>query len=276
VGIERFAELEGNGQSEPRARAALAGALLRHDRRLLADYVRFYLKGRLGRAERLQHRHVPQAMTWEGARRTILDPIGASPAGASLELVRRTRESPPPNGSVAERAAQRQAGDESLGELVYALVRAERPDVVIETGVATGVTSAYALAALEDNGSGVLHSVDLPPTAFVATGIVGSRVPAALRHRWRYHWGAARRLLPAVLDQTEGRRIFIHDSDHGYRDMRWELEQAWNAMDPGDWLVADDVDLHDAFVDFAQSRGARPYFVAQRDKSSCTGLVRRT
>jgi hypothetical protein len=179
------------------------------------------------------------------------------------------------DGSRAQRMAQQFAGDHTLGELVYALVRAARPDTVIETGVATGVTSAFALAALEDNGHGELHSVDLPPGALVARGLVGSGIPPTLRHRWRPRWGDARRLLPRVLEQTGGRRVFVHDSDHGYQAMRGELECAWRAFGSGDWIVADDVDLHDAFLDVAIAHDAVPYVIAQKDKPSCTGLMQR-
>jgi predicted O-methyltransferase YrrM len=91
------------------------------------------------------------------------------------------------------------AGDSALGRIVYAVVRATRPDVVVETGVATGVTSAYLLAALEDNGHGALHSIDLPPTDMVAAGHVGAAIPADLKARWTYHWGSSRRLLSKVL-----------------------------------------------------------------------------
>src|SRR5262249_30987585 len=48
--------------------------------------------------------------------------------------------------------------DTSLGELAYAIARMLRPDVVIETGVARGITSAFVLAALEDNSHGRLES----------------------------------------------------------------------------------------------------------------------
>jgi cephalosporin hydroxylase len=78
-----------------------------------------------------------------------------------------------------------------------------------------------------------------------------------------------------MLEQTGGRRVFVHDSDHGYEAMRGELECAWQALRPGDWIVADDVELHDAFIDVAIAHGAVPYVIAQKDKRSCTGLMRR-
>jgi predicted O-methyltransferase YrrM len=162
--------------------------------------------------------------------------------------------------------------DSSLGELAYALVRVHRPDVVIETGVARGITTAFVLAALEDNGHGSLHSIDLPPPRMVEAELVSTAVPNALRPRWTYHWGAARRLLPRVLRSAGGaRRMFIHDSDHSYANMRWEIETAWAALSPGDVLLCDDANFHSGFADAAAAVGASARYVEQ--PNGLTGLL---
>ena len=50
-------------------------------------------------------------------------------------------------------------GFAGLGYL-YAVVRAAKPAVVVETGVASGMSSAHILRALAANGSGALHLSD--------------------------------------------------------------------------------------------------------------------
>lgn len=165
------------------------------------------------------------------------------------------------------------AGDTMLGLLVYRVARATRPDMIVETGVATGVTSAHLLAALEDNGHGMLHSIDLPPTDMLAAGHVGAAVPHDLRHRWMYHWGASRRLLPKLLSDLQGRLMFVHDSDHSYANMAWEIRNAWRAMTSGGVIVCDDVDLHSAFIDTARELECIPRLVGQREKEGTTGLL---
>jgi predicted O-methyltransferase YrrM len=265
--------------------AALAGAAFRASRkepRLPVDYARLYLirlyrNAPLGRSPLLDVRSPSRPLPWDHGPELIARTAGAWSNGKALELARSAtaRISGGSERSRAQRLGRQLASDPSLGELIYALVRATRPDFVIETGVATGLTSAFALAALEDNRHGELHSVDLPPGALIARGLVGSAIPPALRQRWRPRWGDARRLVPRILEQTGGRRVFLHDSDHGYQAMRGELECAWHALRSGDWIVADDVELHDAFNDVALAHGAMPYVIAQKDKSSCAGLMRR-
>ena len=117
-------------------------------------------------------------------------------------------------------------GTETLGRLCYAACRVLRPDVVVETGVAYGVTSAYVLQALAENGSGTLQSIDLPPLGTAAEKYVGYFVPKELRKQWKLRIGSARKLLPEVLQQTGGADIFIHDSLHTYAHMRMEFAAA--------------------------------------------------
>jgi hypothetical protein len=264
------------------AQGRVAYRAFRGEPRLPADYARLYLnrlyrKAPLPQSPLLDVRRVQRPLPWEQGRQLIARAAGAWSDGQTVELTRSAsaRASRERDGSRAQRIARQFAGGQSLGELIYALVRATRPDAVIETGVATGVTSAFALAALEDNGHGTLHSVDLPPLTLATRGLVGSWIPPSLLHRWRPRWGDARRLVPVVLQQTGGRRVFVHDSDHGYQAMRGELECAWEAFGPGDWIVADDVELHDAFIDVAVAHDAVAYVIRQKDKRSCAGVMRR-
>ena len=163
--------------------------------------------------------------------------------------------------------------DASLGELAYALVRALRPATVIETGVAHGISSAFVLAALADNDLGELHSIDLPPPRMVAADLVGAAIHADLKRRWHYHWGSARRLLPAALAGTVGPRVFIHDSDHSYDHMRWEIETAWAAFEAGDVIICDDANFHAGFADAAAAVGGRALFVRQPASGGLTGML---
>jgi predicted O-methyltransferase YrrM len=57
----------------------------------------------------------------------------------------------------------RWAADSRFARLGYLLCRLISPSVVLETGVAYGVSSVFILKALEVNDRGILHSVDLPP-----------------------------------------------------------------------------------------------------------------
>jgi len=55
----------------------------------------------------------------------------------------------------------RYLGTVGFPEILYSIVRHLRPDVVVETGVGGGLSSAFLLKGLQDNQRGRLYSIDL-------------------------------------------------------------------------------------------------------------------
>jgi predicted O-methyltransferase YrrM len=141
--------------------------------------------------------------------------------------------------------------------LQYAAIRALRPEVVVETGVASGVSSAYVLLALRNNQQGKLHSIEIGDTSYLPPGKTpGWIVPNGLRDRWEIHFGDSRTLLPELLEQLGTVGVFIHDSLHTYEHMRFEFERAYPHIRPGGLLLADDASWNPAFLEFAQAAKA--------------------
>ena len=54
------------------------------------------------------------------------------------------------------------------GNLLYSLVRASRPDTVVEFGTSFGISTIYLAAALADNGTGRVLSTELSATKIAA------------------------------------------------------------------------------------------------------------
>jgi hypothetical protein len=148
-------------------------------------------------------------------------------------------------------------GEPGFTRAVWCLTRHLRPDKVIETGVARGITSRFILEALERNGHGHLWSIDLPPLLHPALGDqVGAAVPDSSRHRWTYVRGSSRRRLPSLLAELGQIDLFFHDSRHSERNVSFELEQAMAHLRPGGLALADDIDLNCAWHTVA--RGVAP------------------
>ncbi|HEV2449411.1 MAG TPA: class I SAM-dependent methyltransferase [Thermoplasmata archaeon] len=197
-------------------------------------------------------------------------PSSSDPSLAALEpefaacwesLAKRLR----PELTFAERTGFRR----NQGWLLYAWVRRNRPNRIVETGVANGVSSCVLLEALRRNGSGQLTSFDIVASA-------GELVPAELRPGWDL------RILPASGRAAAFRsamagigpiQLFLHDSDHGYPWMELEMRTAWDRLAPGGLLAADDIDWSYAFIDFARAVGLRPWVLIDAPKPF--GLLRR-
>jgi hypothetical protein len=147
-------------------------------------------------------------------------------------------------------------GDRAFAEAIWCLVAHLRPQAVVETGVAHGLTSRVILEGLFRNGRGHLWSVDLPAVDSVLHSEIGMAVSEGLRPRWSYVQGTARDRLPGLLAGLGVIDIFVHDSLHTGRNQRFEIESAWGALRPGGVAVVDDIDHSLAFLNFV--RDAEP------------------
>jgi predicted O-methyltransferase YrrM len=143
-------------------------------------------------------------------------------------------------------------GDAGFTRAIWCAVRHLKPENVVETGVAHGVTSRFILEALERNGQGHLWSIDLPPWERVWQKQVGVAVREGQKRRWSYIKGSSRRRLPGLLAKLGGIDLFIHDSLHSQRNVLFELERAWANVRRGGVVMVDDVDVNTAFQSFTR------------------------
>ena len=135
--------------------------------------------------------------------------------------------------------------------LQYIAIRAFQPEIVVETGVANGVSSAHILLALQKNQRGTLHSIGLDDPQFLPAGKpLGWIVPEWLKSPWNLLLGDSRVLLPSLLTRLGSIDIFIHDSLHTYDHMLWEYRTAFPYLRPGGLLFSDDAAWNSAFPEF--------------------------
>ncbi len=151
--------------------------------------------------------------------------------------------------------------DAALGAATWCAVRHLRPTTVLETGVARGVTSRIILEAMSLNGTGHLWSLDLPhPFRPELHKETGAAVPATCRDRWTYIRGSSRQRLPSLVSRLNEIDMFVHDSLHTGRNMRFELRTVWPAMHRCDLALVDDVN-NQSFRDFVREMGEPPSMV---------------
>jgi Methyltransferase domain len=225
--------------------------------------------------ERLSERTpTDKTVGWEDALRSLGDAPGraaeilAEPA--LVEIEGRTRRL---LGEIraSDAFSQRWAADSLFARLCYLACRLTTPETVVETGVAYGVSSAYILRALDQNGGGTLHSVDLPPLRREYERFWGVAVPEDLGEGWRLHRGASRRVLPGLLRESGPVGLFVHDSLHTRRNMRREFDAVWPSLTPGGLLLADDVERNGAFADLRRKDPALWRVVRDRERDPLHG-----
>ena len=147
----------------------------------------------------------------------------------------------------------------TLGVILYAICQRQKPDIVVETGVASGVSSSHILCAMEQNRHGQLYSIDLPSWQENQSGWM---IPHYLRHRWHLILGKSSEKLAPLFKKVAEIDIFLHDSDHSYQNMLWEFQIAWTYLKAGGLLLSHNIDYNDAFSDFCQDHGVKGYSLA--------------
>lgn len=129
----------------------------------------------------------------------------------------------------------------------YVVTRVLAPEVVVETGVAHGASSAYVLSAINATGHGCLISIELSDDPDV-----GRLVPKKLRSRWDLRRGHSLIVLPRVLAERGPIDMFVHDSWHRCRHVTRELELVWPHLSPGGVMCVHDILANNAFPRFVR------------------------
>jgi hypothetical protein len=166
------------------------------------------------------------------------------------------------------------------GMYLYAVLRKLRPRIAVETGVANGFSTAFSLLALEKNGEGELHSIDLPRevgrtyelgafyegegrAGIPAGAQPGWLIPPELKERWTLILGKSQEELPPLLERLGEIDSFMHDSEHSFDCMWFEYNRAWPALRDGGVLFSDDVNSTEAFPRFAAEKERTPIRLAR-------------
>lgn len=152
-------------------------------------------------------------------------------------------------------------------EIIYILIRHIKPNVIIETGVFDGTSSAFILNALAKNNKGTLLSVDLPARKVIlgSTDLMpfptlpsdkdpGWLIPSQLKRRWRLHKISEGHELKQIVKKIKSIDIFLHDSLHTKEHMDWEMQTVWPHLKKGGILLVDDIFCNSAFEEFCRAK----------------------
>ena len=147
---------------------------------------------------------------------------------------------------------------------LYILTRWLRPKVILETGIARGLSSFALLAAAEANQEGTVYSCDVDPRS-------GHLVTETLKHRWQrriINVKDAEHSFREFLKEVGEVDFFFHDSNHREAWMRFEFAEVLKQISPGGILGSDDVDLNRSFLDVVPHAAAVAVLLDSRKASA--------
>lgn len=146
--------------------------------------------------------------------------------------------------------------EQHLFSLLYALVCVKKPNLVVETGVANGISTNAIMNALENSkSSGALHSFDvLSETSKAYKG----------NGNWQFHLLNAAKThnqLKSEVQHLTKPAVWLHDSNHGYRWQKFEYLLAMKSLKKGGILISDDIDASPAWAELAGGVFRKSYII---------------
>ena len=159
---------------------------------------------------------------------------------------------------------------------LYALCKIIKPEIVVETGVAYGISSAYILQALYENDKGTLYSVDSVFKPWETRKMIGNAIPKNLQSRWKLIIGTGSEKLDKLFQSIEKTDIFLHDSLHTYKNMLFEFQTSWSFIKNNGFLLSDDILDNNAFLEFYSSNNGKPILLENtKDAKIILGVLRK-
>lgn len=157
-------------------------------------------------------------------------------------------------------------GGEGASSLLYTLTKKSDAKTVLETGVAFGWSSLAFLSALEEN-KGKLISNDMPYVKMGNEDFVGCVVPDDLRQYWDLQRLPDIKGIPLALQKFSNSVDIVHyDSDKSYTGRQWSSPLLWDAVNPGGYLISDDINDNIAFKHFCDQIEKTPIVIKHLDK----------
>ena len=140
----------------------------------------------------------------------------------------------------------------------YALVRAMKPKVVVETGVDKGLGACVITAALmknrEEGYGGYYYGTDINPLA-------GSLLSEPYRDFGQILYGDSIESLRRLHQRID---LFINDSDHSAEYEQREYETVRAKLTPGAIVLGDNAHTNDRLLNFALATGRQFVFFQER------------
>jgi len=140
----------------------------------------------------------------------------------------------------------------------YAMVRAQKPRLCVETGTDKGLGTCVIAAALMRNAKegfpGQVIGMDLNPNA-------GYLLRAPYDQFGRMAYGDSHASIRALKEEVD---FFIHDSDHAPLHEAEELELVASKLSPRALVLSDNAEVTDKLLEFARTTGREFLFFAEK------------
>lgn len=160
-------------------------------------------------------------------------------------------------------------------QLLYFLVRKMNLNVIIESGVSLGYSSATILEAIKKNGNGKLYSSDFPyPGLKNSENYIGILVPEELRSDWVLKTKGDKYNLPEISEIAGEVDLIHYDSDKSFSGREFALRVLENNIHRDTIIIMDDIHENEHFKELVDRFTSRPFKIF-KFKNKYIGMIER-
>jgi predicted O-methyltransferase YrrM len=157
----------------------------------------------------------------------------------------------------------------AMGDVFSALVRARRPEIIVEFGTAFGVSGMYFLAGLEENQAGCLYTFE--PNEIWAT--LARQNLSAVSDRFRLGIGTFEQRVDECLAPDERIELAFIDAIHTPEFVLPQLERVLGKSREGALVILDDINFSPDMQACWQALSQDARFCASLSLSDRVGLL---
>jgi predicted O-methyltransferase YrrM len=165
-------------------------------------------------------------------------------------------------------------GNNYAVEIIYFLIVNFKPNIILETGVAAGLSSRCILEAIKKNSKGVLYSSDFPyfrlnnPEKYI-----GIMVPEELKKNWRLEILGDVKNIKKFKSEINHADIIFYDSDKRYSGKINFFKSINSLIKSNTIIVVDDLHNDSFFLEYVKEMKCKNWFIVESKRKHIVGII---
>ena len=175
---------------------------------------------------------------------------------------------------IQEKNSNIELGNNYAVEILYFLVINFKPNIVLETGVAAGLSSKCILEAMEKNNKGKLYSSDFPYFRLNnPERNIGIMVPERLKKNWRLEILGDDKNIIKFKSEIDYADIILYDSDKRYIGKINFFNAIKNLIKSNSIIIVDDLHNDSFFLEYVKEMKCKNWFIVESKRKHIVGII---
>jgi predicted O-methyltransferase YrrM len=175
---------------------------------------------------------------------------------------------------IQEKNSNIELGNNYAVEIIYFLMINFKPNIILETGVAAGLSSRCILEAIKKNSKGVLYSSDFPyfrlsnPEKYI-----GIMVPEELKKNWHLEILGDEKNIKKFKLEINYADIILYDSDKRYSGKINFFKSVNSLIKSNTIIVVDDLHNDSFFLEYVEEKKCKNWFIVESKRNHIVGVI---